>query len=111
MFVNSNQGLSSRAQEGSAFENRIYDRALDHKRGLAEGFTKRYNINRLVYYEVFKDVRAGIRREKQIKSWTRAKRLALIKSQNASWIDLAADWGKPFKMQIPCCARDDSPKT
>jgi len=88
--------------------NNIQSRALDHKEGEIDGFTKRYKTNRLVYFEVFHDVRMAIRREKQIKSWTRAKRIALIKSQNPTWVDLAADWGKPFKMQIPRCARDDS---
>jgi len=88
--------------------NNIQSRALDHKEGEIDGFTKRYKINRLVYFEDFHDVRMAIRREKQIKSWTRAKRIALIKSKNPTWVDLAADWGKPFKMQIPRCARDDS---
>ena len=88
--------------------NNIQSRALDHKEGIIKGFTKRYKINRLVYFEVLHDVRIAIRREKQIKSWTRSKRITLIQSQNPTWIDLAADWGKPFKMQIPRCARDDS---
>jgi putative endonuclease len=87
--------------------NDVQSRATDHKEGIIEGFTKRYNINRLVYFEVFHNVRAAISREKQVKSWTRAKRIALIKSQNPTWIDLAEDWGKPFKLQIPRSARDD----
>ena len=72
--------------------NNMYRRALEHKGGEVEGFTKKYHINRLVYYETFKYVRDAIRREKQIKSWTRAKRLALIKSTNPTWQDLAEDW-------------------
>jgi putative endonuclease len=90
--------------------NNIYVRALQHKRGDIEGFTRRYNINRLVYYETFSYIGAAIIREKQIKSWTRAKRVALIKSTNPTWQDLAADWGKrfePMKLQIPRSARDD----
>ena len=67
--------------------NSIFRRTLQHKRGDVEGFTKRYNINRLVYYEVFHHIGNGIRREKQIKSWTRAKRLALIRSRNPTWQD------------------------
>jgi putative endonuclease len=83
-------------------------RALQHKNGEIEGFTKRYHVNRLVYYEAFKYVRSAIAREKQIKAWTRAKRLALIKSENPTWQDLAEGWGQPTKLQIPRFARDDS---
>jgi len=90
--------------------NNLCRRALEHKRGEVEGFTKRYRIDRLVYYETFRYVGNAIRREKQIKSWTRAKRLALIKSTNPTWQDLAEDWGKPAKLQIPRFARDDNPK-
>ena len=81
--------------------NSIYRRALQHKRGEIDGFTKRYNINRLVYYEVFHQVGNAIAREKQIKSWTRAKRLALIKTKNPTWQDLAAGWGEKFELRIP----------
>ena len=87
--------------------NDICDRALDHKQGLIDCFTKRYKINRLVYFETFRYIGNAIDREKQIKSWSRAKKIALIKSKNPTWIDLAEDWGKPIKMQIPRSARDD----
>jgi len=87
--------------------NDVCDRALDHKQGLIDGFTKRYKINRLVYFETFRYIGNAIDREKQIKSWSRAKKIALIKSQNPTWSDLAEDWGKPIKMQIPRSARDD----
>jgi hypothetical protein len=86
---------------------------MEHRAGEIEGFTKKYRIQRLVYYEVFRDVRKAIAREKQIKSWTRAKRIALIKSMNPTWQDLAKDWGKPIdpsQLQIPRCARDDKPE-
>lgn len=72
--------------------NSIYRRALQHKRGEIDGFTKKYNIHRLVYYEVFHSVGAAIAREKQIKSWTRAKRLALIRTKNPAWQDWAEGW-------------------
>lgn len=85
----------------------LYHRALQHKAGEIEGFTKRYHINRLVYYETFKYVNSAIAREKQIKAWTRAKRLALIKNENPTWQDLAEGWGEPFKLQIPHSVRDD----
>ena len=74
--------------------NSIFRRALQHKRGEIVGFTKRYHINRLVYYETFHQVGNAIAREKQIKSWTRAKRLALIQSKNPTWRDLAEGWGE-----------------
>src|ERR1700690_734882 len=86
----------------------IYPRALQHKAGEIEGFTKKYHINRLVYYETFKYVNNAIAREKQIKAWTRAKRLALIKTMNPTWQDLAEGWGEPTKLQIPRFARDDN---
>ena len=88
----------------------IYSRALQHKAGEVEGFTKKYQINRLVYYETFKYVNNALAREKQIKAWTRAKRLALIKTLNPTWQDLAEGWGEPTKLQIPRFARDDKPK-
>ena len=78
-----------------------FRRALEHKRGEVKGFTKRYNINRLVYYETFRYVGNAIAREKQIKAWTRAKRIALIKSLNPTWQDLAEGWGEKVELQIP----------
>jgi len=88
----------------------IYRRVIQHKTGEIDGFTKKYNINRLVYYETFNYVNNAIAREKQIKAWTRAKRLALIKTMNPSWQDLAKDWGEPIRMQVPHFVRDDNPQ-
>jgi putative endonuclease len=88
----------------------IYCRALQHKAGEVEGFTKKYHVNRLVYYETFKYVNNAINREKQIKAWTRAKRLALIKTMNPTWQDLAEGWGEAMKLQIPHFVRDDNSK-
>ncbi len=85
----------------------IYQRALQHKSGELDGFTKRYHINRLVYYETFEHIGNAIAREKQVKAWTRAKRIALIKSTNPTWLDFAEGWGQRTEMQIPRCARDD----
>jgi putative endonuclease len=81
--------------------NNLYERVLQHKTGEIEGFTKRYKINRLVYYEEYKYVYNTIRREKQIKGLDRAKRVALIESMNPTWEDLADDWGKPIKPLKP----------
>jgi putative endonuclease len=89
----------------------IYHRALQHRAGEIEDFTKKYHIDRLVYYETFKYVNNSIAREKQIKTWTRAKRLALIKTMNPAWQDLADGWGEPTELQIPRFARDDKSKS
>jgi putative endonuclease len=77
--------------------NNVRRRSYEHRHGLVEGFTKKYRIERLVYYEVFKYVKNAIAREKQIKSWTRAKRLALIASLNPTWRDLSEDFGNEYK--------------
>jgi predicted GIY-YIG superfamily endonuclease len=61
------------------------------------GFTSRYNLTRLVYYELFYFAGAAIDREKQIKGWSRSKKIALITSFNPKWDDLAAGWGDRFK--------------
>jgi len=71
----------------------IYRRALQHKAGEVEGFAKKYGCTRLVYYEGFDDVHKAIGREKQLKGWIRAKKIALIESKNPRWEDLAEKWG------------------
>jgi putative endonuclease len=86
----------------------IFRRSLEHKSGKIEDFTKKYHINRLVYYETFKYIGNAIAREKQIKAWTRAKRLALIKTLNPTWQELAEGWGERIELQIPRFARDDN---
>jgi putative endonuclease len=73
--------------------NSIYRRTLQHKRGEIEGFASQYGCDRLVYYEGFDDVYKAIAREKQLKGWTRAKKIALIESKNHRWEDLAEKWG------------------
>jgi putative endonuclease len=72
--------------------NDLHCRVWQHKQKLIEGFTKRYNITRLAYYEETSDVKAAIAREKQIKGWVRRKKIALIESQNPGWKDLSDDW-------------------
>ena len=70
-------------------------------------FTVRYRAYRLVYYEEFADVNACIRREKEIKGWTRARKNALVESMNPKWHDLIAEWEDKYKLdfvvQIPAC--------
>ena len=67
-------------------------RLYEHRNGLAEGFTKKYNVHKLVYYEEVSYMRSAIAREKQLKGWTRAKKCALIESMNPTWRDLSQDW-------------------
>jgi putative endonuclease len=72
--------------------NSIYRRALQHKRGEIEGFSSKYHCDRLVYYESFDDVYKAIGRERQLKGWIRAKKIALIESKNPRWQDMAEKW-------------------
>ena len=69
-------------------------RAHEHKHHLIEGFTRRYNIERLVYYEHFRDAQAAINREKQIKGWLRSRKIVLIEETNPEWQDLSERWSK-----------------
>ena len=66
----------------------LQKRAWEHKNDLVEGFTKRYRIHRLVYYELCEDMMSAIQREKQMKKWNRAWKLELIEKQNPDWRDL-----------------------
>jgi len=75
--------------------NNLEARVGEHKAAIAEGFTKRYRINRLVYFETFRTPVAAISREKAIKGLLRIKKLALIESVNPTWEDLSAEWEKP----------------
>jgi len=68
--------------------NNLIRRVYEHKNKLVKGFTSKYNINKLVYYEVFSDVRDAIYREKQIKSWSRKKKIEMIEKFNPEWKDL-----------------------
>jgi putative endonuclease len=87
-------------------------RVLQHKGKLLPGFTARYNIDRLVYFEGFGDVLAAITREKQIKSWSRKKKIALIESVNPDWKDLSDAWygarGDTGAAQVQKSERDSS---
>jgi putative endonuclease len=69
----------------------LIKRVCEHKEGLSEGFTSKYNVKKLIYYEVFHDIITAIEREKQIKSWKRIKKEELINSMNSSWRDLYED--------------------
>ena len=68
--------------------NDLLRRAYEHKIKMVEGFTKRYNVNKLVYFEHFTDINDAIAAEKKIKGWLRIKKINLIKSKNPTWKDL-----------------------
>ena len=70
----------------------LEERVFQHKEGLLDGFTAKYGVNRLVYFESFDDVLKAIDREKQLKGWRRAKKIALIESMNPDWRDLSVEW-------------------
>ena len=67
-------------------------RIHQHRLGLVPGFTQQYHVNRLVYFEETPTARSAFDRERQIKGWSREKKLRLIDSTNAGWLDLAVDW-------------------
>jgi len=72
--------------------NNIKRRVFEHKNKLIKGFTKKYNITKLIYFEAFSDIYSAITREKTLKGWLRNKKLELIKTTNPDWIDLSKDW-------------------
>lgn len=72
--------------------NDIVRRVSEHKRGALPGFARKHGTKKLVYYEEFQYVEDAIPREKQIKSWRKAKKRALIRELNPKWDDLSAGW-------------------
>jgi len=72
--------------------NNLKRRVFAHKNKLVEGFTKKYNITKLVYFETFSDIYSAISREKTIKGWLRSKKLNLIKTTNPNLEDLSSSW-------------------
>ncbi len=66
----------------------LVDRVWKHKHGVIEGFTKKYNVHNLVYFELYEDMSSAILREKQIKKWRRNWKIKLIEKENLNWIDL-----------------------
>lgn len=77
--------------------NNLERRMYEHKHGLADSFTKRYNVNKLVYFESTDDPRAAICREKQLKNWHRAWKLNLVMNQNSAFVDLFGDTETLFR--------------
>jgi len=74
------------------FSGNLHKRVFQHKYHHFEGFTHKYDVTRLLYWESYDDVHKGIARETQLKRWRREKKIALITRQNPHWIDLAGDW-------------------
>ncbi len=72
--------------------NNLQRRLYEHRNHLVKGFTQRYNIHKLLYFETTSDVRAALEREKQLKGWTRARKNELISMSNPDWQDLSANW-------------------
>ncbi len=69
--------------------NDLKRRVYEHQSGLIEGFTQKYNVHKLVWYECCHDVKDAIAREKQLKGWVRSKKEALIREMNPEWRDLS----------------------
>ena len=70
----------------------LHGRVFEHKFHRVEGFTDRYQVERLLYSESFDEEQRAINREKQLKGWRRSKKIALIEFYNPHWLDLARDW-------------------
>ena len=88
VYVMTNRSRTLYTGITSNLERRVYE----HKRKLIPGFTSKYNVTRLVYYEVHPNAGDAIAREKQVKGWLRARKIALIESANPNWDDLSAAW-------------------
>ncbi len=72
--------------------NNLQRRIYEHKEKLIDGFTSKYNVNKLVYYEETTDIKSAISREKELKGWRRSKKDALVVTMNQNWEDLSKDW-------------------
>ena len=79
--------------------NSMIRRVREHKMGVGSGFTAKYKLDRLVYFERFDDIRNAIEREKRIKGWLRIKKISLIVSVNPKWKDLSLEWYERHQFQ------------
>jgi putative endonuclease len=84
VYIMANNGKMLYTGVTSNLEKRVYE----HKNHVLKGYTTKYNINRLVYFEETNDILSAIEREKQIKGWLRQKKISLIESVNPGWYDL-----------------------
>jgi len=78
--------------------NNLTRRLSQHRRGETEGFTKRYQLNRLVWFEHFRNVNDAIACEKKLKGWRRSRKIALIEYTNPRWLDWSEDWEQQPKI-------------
>jgi len=81
--------------------NSLERRVQQHKEGKHDSFTKEYRCHHLVWFERYATATSAIAREKQLKGWRRARKIALIEEQNLEWQDLSKDWGKSFGANQP----------
>lgn len=88
VYIMSNKSRTLYTGVTNNLERRVYE----HKQRLTPGFTSKYNITSLVYFEVTQDVHSAIVREKQIKGWLRARKISLIETANPEWQDLSSEW-------------------
>ncbi len=72
--------------------NDLERRMSEHKQGLSKGFSKRYNLDKLIYFETYQYINDAIKREKNIKKWKREWKIELINEDNPKWEDLSKDW-------------------
>ena len=100
--------LASRARTLYAgVTNRLLERVKQHRDGAFPGFTSQYRIHRLVCFETYRNVKAAIAREKQIKGLSRAKKIALIEARNPTWEDLAAEGFVPYPRKTDSSLRSE----
>ena len=76
----------------------LEQRVKQHKEGSFSGFTSRYRCHRLVWFERYSWVGQAIAREKELKGWVRARKIALIQQENPTWVDLSDEWGTKIKL-------------
>jgi len=72
--------------------NDLQRRVYEHKTGIKKGFTQKYGVNKLIYFETFQNINEAIDREKNMKKWKRAWKIKLIEENNKPWNDLSKDW-------------------
>ena len=71
--------------------NNLHRRLYEHQKQIFEGFSRKYNVHKLVYFETTSDIKSAIAREKQLKKWSRAKKNALVEKSNPSWEEIIID--------------------
>ena len=88
--------------------NDLMRRVDQHQQKVLDGFTRKYNISKLLYYETTTDIESAITREKQIKGWVRRKKITLIESMDPYWEDLARLWNTPAPQTLHSAQDDNS---